>query len=75
MKDPNTRTQRTTSLTTVIPVADLVLEGVYFNTENNLIRIDKINNETKTYNAFNISEQTHLYFVKFDRCNLVKRVR
>ena len=60
---------------TTIPATDLVLEGVYFNTEKNLIRVDRIDNENKTYNAFNISEQTHLYFVKFDRCNLVKRVR
>lgn len=58
-----------------IAAKDLVLEGVYFNTDKMLIRVDKIDNEAKTYNAFNISEQTHLYFVKFDRCNLVKRVR
>jgi len=58
-----------------IPATDLVLEGVYFNTTNNIIRVDKIDKEKKTYNAFNISEQTHLYFIKFERCNLVKRIR
>ena len=58
-----------------IAAKDLILNGVYFNADKNLIRIDKIDTEEKTYNAFNISEQTHLYFVKFDRCNLVKRVR
>jgi hypothetical protein len=58
-----------------IPVSELVLDGVYFNTANNLIRVDKIDTEKKTLNLFNISEQTHLYFIKFDRHTLAKRVR
>lgn len=58
-----------------IPAEELVLNGVYFNTAKNLIRIDKIDTEKKTLNMFNISEQTHLYFIKFDRHTLAKRVR
>jgi hypothetical protein len=58
-----------------LPITDLVEQGVYFNIAKNLVRIDKIDNDKKEVNLFNISEQTHLYFIPFDRHGLVKRVR
>jgi hypothetical protein len=75
MKEPNTRTQRVTSSTTVIPAAELLKEGVYFSAKNELMQIKSIDEDKKEMNIFNISEQTMHYFVKFDRHNLVKRVR
>lgn len=75
MKDPTTRTQRVTTSTTIIPAAELVKDGVYFSSKNELMQIKRIDEENKEMNIFSISERTMHYFVKFDRHDLVKRVR
>ena len=58
-----------------IAATKLVKDGVYFSTANQLIQIKDINFEKKELHLFNISEQMHLYFIKFDRHNLARRVR
>ena len=58
-----------------LPISDLVIEGVYFNTHNNLVKVKKIDYEKKELHLFNISEQTNFYTIRFDRHNLVKRIR
>ena len=57
-----------------LPISDLVVEGVYFNTKNNLVQIKKIDTIKKEINVFNLSEQCNLYYIPFHRHNLVKRV-
>lgn len=64
-----------TKAPTTIPVSDLIIEGVYFNTQNQLVKVQKIDNEKKELHLFNISEQTNYYTVRFDRHTLVKRIR
>jgi len=60
---------------TTLDAKTLVKDGVYFSTTNHLIQIKSIDAEKKELNMFNISEQIHLYFIPFDRHNLVRKVR
>jgi len=64
-----------TKTPTTIPASELVLNGVYFNTQNNLVQVKKIDETKKELHLFNISEQTNYYTVRFDRHTLVKRIR
>jgi len=64
-----------TNAPTTLPISELIVNGVYFDVNNNLIQIKKIDKNNKQIHFFNISEQTNYYFIKFSRCNLVKRIR
>ena len=58
----------------VIPVSELVNEGVYFTQKDELVRIKSIDPEKKIIRMLNISDQYTMY-VRFDRSTLVKRIR
>jgi exopolysaccharide biosynthesis predicted pyruvyltransferase EpsI len=60
---------------TILSIDELEIDGVYFNNENNLVKVKKIDKENKELHLFNISEQYNHYKVKFDKHNLIKRVR
>jgi len=59
----------------IIPASKLSENSIYFNNEEELIQIKRIDDEKKQLHLFNISKQYHLYFVKFDNHNLIKKVR
>jgi hypothetical protein len=64
-----------TKTESIIPVSELVLEGVYFTDKDELVQVKKIDQKKKEINLFNISQQYNLYSVKFERHNLTKRIR
>ena len=64
-----------TNVISIIPMSELVEDGVYFSNKNHLIQIKKIDNEKKELHFFNISEQINFYRIRFDRHNLVRRIR
>jgi hypothetical protein len=59
----------------ILPVSDLVVDGVYFTIKEDLVQIKKIDLKKKEINLFNISEQVHYYNIKFERHTLVRRIR
>jgi hypothetical protein len=59
---------------TIIDASKLVIDGVYFNSDNELVQIKDIDTKKKEIFINNISEQFTMH-VKFDRHNLVKRIR
>jgi len=64
-----------TKTQSVIPASELVLEGVYFDTQNHLVQVKGIDKEKKELHLFNIGEQYNMYTLRFDRHTLVKRIR
>jgi len=63
-----------TSTQSTITASDIVDGAVYFNSKNELVQVKKIDNEKKVVHFFNISEQYTVY-LRFERINLIKRVR
>ena len=64
-----------TEAPTTIDAKDLILNGIYFNTENHLVQVKKIDEGLRELRLFNISENYTMYNVKFDKHTLVTRVR
>ena len=59
----------------IIPVSELVINGVYFNAEHHLMQIKKIDETKNILHLFDISEKTNYYAVKFDKHTLIKQIR
>jgi len=59
----------------IIPVSELVENGIYFSNNNELIKIKKIDNKNKELYLYNITEHYNILFVKFENHNLTKRIR
>ncbi len=70
MKESKVKTE-----TPIINAKDLVLNGIYFNSEKHLVQVKQIDENLKELKLFNISENYTMYNVKFDRHTLVTRVR
>ena len=57
-----------------LPAEELVLNGVYFSANKDLVKVKKIDHDKGEFHLFNISEQTTFY-IPMKRHNLVRRIR
>ena len=58
----------------IIAIADLKVDGVYFDAKNELCQIKDIDNSKKQVKLLKMSQQMTIY-LDFKRCFLVRRIR
>jgi hypothetical protein len=66
--------KETTETAPVIPISDLMVDGVYWNAKNEICKIMGIDNEKHQVKVLNMSEQMTVY-LDFKRCIMSKRIR
>ncbi len=58
----------------IIPISELVENGIYINNKNELIKIKRIFHDRQEIKLYNISEQYNLY-LKFSRVFMIKKIQ
>jgi len=66
--------KETAAVKPVIPISDLIVDAVYWNTKDELCKIMGVDNEKRQVKVLNMSEQMTVY-LDFKRCIMSKRVR
>lgn len=57
-----------------IPISELVIGGVYWNSKNEICKIIDVDNEKRQVKLLNMNEQMTVY-LDFKRCVMTKRIR
>lgn len=58
-----------------IPMSEIVVDGLYLNKISELMQVKSIDRDKNEMTLYSISEQYTQYFVKYENCNLIKRIR